>query len=185
MVILGIDPGLNVTGYGAVRVSGEHVQAMAVGTIQPNGRAPLPARLHELYEALSGVIARVRPSVMVLEAVYTHHQFVTTAAAMAHARGIICLLSAQHGVALVEYLPTRIKKALTGHGTASKEQVARSVGAWLDCEVSAWPSDATDAVALAAAHAHMAQRQAILAAGTRRVITVGRRRSRAVAEVGG
>ena len=183
MVILGIDPGLNITGYGAVSAHGDRLQVVAAGTIQPNDRATLPVRLQELYDALGGVITRAHPSVIVLEAVYTHHQFVTTAAAMAHARGVICLLSAQHNIALVEYLPTRIKKALTGHGTASKEQVARSVGTWLGCEVSAWPADATDALALAAAHAHMAQRQTVLAAGTGRVITVGRRRSRLVPEM--
>ena len=182
MIILGVDPGLNVTGYGAVNAHGDRLHVVAAGRIQPNARAPLPMRLLELYEALGGVIARVRPSVVVLESVYTHHQFVTTAAAMAHARGVICLLSAQHDVSFVEYLPTRIKKALTGHGTASKEQVARSVGTWLGCEVSAWPTDATDALALAAAHAHMAQRQTTLAAGTGRLITVGRRRSRLVLE---
>jgi crossover junction endodeoxyribonuclease RuvC len=185
VVILGVDPGLNSTGYGAVEVRGDRLHAVAAGTIQPNNRAPLSARLQELYKALGGVIARVRPMVMILEAIYTHHQFVTTAAAMAHARGVICLLSAQRGLPLIEYLPTRIKKSLTGHGAASKEQVARSVGAWLGCEVSAWPADATDALALAVAHAHMARRQTVLAAGTGRLITVGRRRSRLVPEVVG
>lgn len=183
MVILGVDPGLNSTGYGAVEVRGDRLHAVAAGTIQPNNRAPLPARLQELYEALGGVIVRVRPMVMVLEAVYTHHQFVTTAAAIAHARGVICLLGAQRGLPLIEYLPTRIKKSLTGHGAASKEQVARAVGGWLDCDVTAWPSDATDALALAIAHAHIARTDAVLQGRARQPRDTRRRRRLASAMV--
>ena len=162
MIILGIDPGLNATGYGAIEARAERVQALAVGTIRPSPKQPLAHRLRELYDALAGVMDRTHPAVTVLEAVYTHHQFLTTAAMMAHARGAICLLGAQRGLPVVEYLPTRIKKALTGHGTASKEQVARAVGARLDCDVTAWPSDATDALALAIAHAHIARTETTL-----------------------
>ena len=162
MVILGIDPGLNATGYGAVEAQGERMRAMAAGTIEPSSRGPMGRRLAELYEALDQIIRRTQPAVAVLEAVFTHHAFVTTAAMMAHARGAICLLSEQRGVPLVEYLPTRIKKSVTGHGRASKEQLARAVGSWLACDVEAWPSDATDALALAIAHARIARTDAVL-----------------------
>ena len=162
MIILGIDPGLNATGYGAIEAQSERMQAVAAGTIRPSPRGSMGRRLTELYDALDRIIRRTQPAVAVLEAVFTHHAFLTTAAMMAHARGAICLLSEQRGVSLVEYLPTRVKKALTGYGQASKEQMARAVGSWLACDVDAWPSDATDALALAIAHAQIARADAVL-----------------------
>ena len=157
MLILGIDPGLNATGYGIVAGGPEGLRAVAAGVIRPPHRQPLSRRLHQLYEALSRVIDANPPEVLVLESVFVHHQFLTTAALMAHARGVVCLLAAQRGLSLIEYLPTRIKKALTGHGQASKEQVAGAVGMWLGFDAGAWPSDTTDALGIAIAHAHIAQ----------------------------
>lgn len=156
MTILGIDPGLNATGYGVIAASSDRLRLVAAGRVAPSSRRTLAQRLHQLYEGLHQVITAHQPRLVVLESLYTHHQYLTTAAMMAHARGIACLLSAQYGLPLIEYLPTRIKKALTGYGTASKEQVSRAVGMWLQVDASAWSLDATDALALAIAHAHIA-----------------------------
>ena len=155
MVILGIDPGLNATGYGVISVQAGQLQVVDAGAIRPSPRQPLGARLSRLYEALGKIMTAHQPSVAVLEALYTHHEYLTTASLMAHARGAVCLALAHHQVPQVDYLPTRIKKALTGNGSASKEQVARMVGTWLGRDASAWSMDTTDALALAIAHAHI------------------------------
>lgn len=155
MVILGIDPGLNVTGYGVIATFDHQLRVVVAGDIRPPHGKPLPERLAYLHRALDAVVTSQRPDVAVVEMVFTHQRYVGTAALMAHARGICCLVAEEHQVPLVEYPPARMKQALTGRGAASKEQVARMVTQWLDCRKGPWSLDATDALALAIAHAHM------------------------------
>jgi crossover junction endodeoxyribonuclease RuvC len=155
MRILGVDPGLSVMGYGVIAVSPDGLQFVAAGTIRPPHRQSMAQRLHELYNGLKQVITTHQPACMALESLYTHHQYLTTAALMAHARGVACLLSAQYRLLLIVYSPTRVKKALTDYGTASKEQVSRAVGMWLKIDTRTWASDVTDALALAIAHAQI------------------------------
>ncbi len=155
MVILGIDPGLNVTGYGAIIASGRQLQFLTAGDIRPPHQESLPKRLAFLYDALSALVSQQQPETIVLEMVFTHSRYVSTAAKMAHARGVACLVAQQHGVVLVEHPPARIKKALTGRGAASKDQVARMVAQWIGVHDPNWSFDASDALALAIAHAHM------------------------------
>jgi len=157
MRIMGIDPGLNATGYGVIIAEPGGVQLVGAGVIRPPIRQPFAKRLLTLYDALADVIETYHPRLTVLESLYTHHQYVTTATLMAHARGIVSLISAQHNLSLVEYSPTRVRKALTGNGSASKEQVARVVYTWLGVQESSWSSDATDALALAIAHAQISK----------------------------
>ena len=154
-MILGVDPGLNITGYGVISLQAERMELVAAGDIRPPKSRPLAERLQALHAALCDVIARYRPSVAVLEKIFVHHGHVTTAALMAHARGVVCLAVQERGIELAEYLPTHIKKSLTGRGQASKDQVARMVGQWVSVEAG-WSSDATDALALAIVHAHHA-----------------------------
>jgi len=156
--IIGIDPGLNVTGYGVIATVDHQLRLVVAGDIRPPHGKPLPERLAYLHRTLNAVVTSQRPDVAVLEMVFTHQRYVGTAALMAHARGICCLVAEEHQVPLVEYPPARMKQALTGRGAASKEQVARMVMQWLDCRKGPWSLDATDALALAIAHAHM-QRQ--------------------------
>ena len=157
MMILGIDPGLHATGYGVITAEPDCLRLVAAGAVRPSARRPLAQRLQQLYDGLQQVMGAHRPQVVAIESLYTHQQYLTTAALMAHARGVACLLAAQHGLPLIEYLPTRIKKALTGYGAASKDQVARAVGMWLTVNPSSWASDVTDALALAIAHAHISR----------------------------
>ena len=143
MVILGIDPGLSATGYGFIE--------------------SLAQRLAFIHAALGDLMTRYHPDAVVLEKIFTHHQHVTTAAMMGHARGVACLAAQEHGLSVEEHLPTHVKKSLTGHGAASKEQVARMVGQWLGHADPAWSRDATDALALAIVHAHGQRHQRNLA----------------------
>ena len=158
MIILGVDPGLNATGYGIIEMDGKHPRVLSAGAICPPRRQALARRLEFLHHELTTLIARYRPVIMVLEMLFTHHTYVNTAALMAHARGVACLAAQEHGLALAEYPPARIKKALTGNGNASKAQVARMVGQWLKADDPSLSADATDALALALAHTQMEAR---------------------------
>lgn len=157
MRILGIDPGLNATGYGVIAADAAGLQLLAAGVLRPSPRDPLSKRLRHLYRGLDRVIETHKPELTVLESLFVHYQHLTTAALMAHARGVACLVNAEHELTVIEYLPTRIKKAITGHGMASKDQMAKAVGLWLGVETGRWPSDTTDAIALAVAHAHISR----------------------------
>ena len=155
MVILGIDPGLNATGFGAISAIGRQLQLKSAGDIRPPRSHPLPERLEFLHHALTELMAREHPHTVVLEMVFTHERYVSTAALMGHARGVACLVAQQQQIPLVEYPTARVKKALTGRGAASKDQVAQMVARWLGSHDPSWSFDATDALALAIAHAHM------------------------------
>lgn len=165
MVVIGIDPGLNATGYGIMNVETAQWRVLAAGDICPPRRQPLSARLAFLYQHLCQLMSAFRPTTMVLESVFTHQRYVTTAATMAHARGVICLAAQEQGLSLAEYSPARVKKALTGNGNASKTQVARMVSQWLGGGNPAWSADATDALALVIAHLHMETQRQRLPAG--------------------
>lgn len=168
MLILGIDPGLNATGYGIIETGADRLRAVIAGDIRPPAKQPLTERLGVIHRELSALISRHRPAVAVLEKIFTHHSYVTTATLMGHARGAACLAVQEHGLTLAEYPPTQIKKSLTGSGAASKEQVARMVGQWLASRDGSWSADATDALALAIAHAHYETQRQRLPEGLRK-----------------
>ncbi len=115
-----------------------------------------------IHERICALIHRHQPSVLVLEKIFTHHHYLTTAAKMGHARGAACLAAQQYRIPVAEYAPTDVKKSLTGSGRASKEQVARMVSQWIHTTDPAWSMDATDALALAIAHAHVEHRRQTL-----------------------
>ena len=165
MVILGIDPGLNATGFGVLEASPAQLRVIAGGDIRPPRTQPLAARLECIHTALSRLIRHHHPDVVVLEKLFTHHHHVTTVALIAHARGVACLAAQEHGLPLAEYPATQVKKSLTGSGAASKEQVSHMVGQWLDYADPSWTVDATDALALAIVHAHSEAHRQHLPAG--------------------
>jgi len=166
MIILGIDPGLNKTGYGVIEVQESNMHVIEAGHIRLPGRKSVVLRLENLYKTLSKIITRHKPQTVVLETVFTHQRYVSTASLMAHARGVVCLAVQENRLPLFEYPPARVKKALTGKGAASKDQVARMVSQWLGAKNEAsWSSDATDALALAIAHAHMENQRQLLPTG--------------------
>ena len=185
MIILGIDPGLNVTGYGVINAINRALQLITAGDIRPNRTKSLPQRLEELHDALRLLIARRHPETIVLEMVFSHQDYVNTAARMAHARGVACLAAQQAGVPLVEYPTARVKKALTGRGAAEKEQVAQMVSRWIGSRDPAWSLDATDALALAIAHAHLGGKSLLMGTahrGDHPVIEQARRNTPATAK---
>ena len=165
MVILGIDPGLHATGYGVVEVSSTTLRVITAGDIRPSRVQRLEERLACIHGSLEALVDQYHPDTIVLEQIFTHHHHVTTAALMAHARGVACLIAQEHGVSLAEYPATQVKKSLTGTGSASKDQVAHMVGQWLRYSDVSWSADATDALALAIVHAHVMMQRRNLPVG--------------------
>lgn len=150
MRILGIDPGLNRTGYGVIEAAGDgKMTLLEAGVIRTSTEDGISKRLTAIYNSLSDVIEELDPSVMVLEKIYSHYKHPTTAILMGHARGVICLAAGAADIKLVNYAPTRIKKAVTGNGRAGKHQVQNMVQSVLRLNTAPEPFDITDALAMA------------------------------------
>ncbi len=153
MRILGIDPGLNTTGYGVIHVSGRDVTLIEGGVIRSGPASePLEARLSSVYDGILEVIGQFEPEVMALEQLYSHYERPTTAILMGHARGVICLAASKGGVPVFSYAATQIKSQLTGNGRASKEQMQRAIQARLKLKDIPSPHDVADALAVAMCH---------------------------------
>ena len=157
VTVLGIDPGLRITGYSVVRAAGPSLSLCEAGVIRTDANGPLEERLFTLYRGVKGVIEEVRPDVMVVEQLHSHYRHPLTAVKMAHARGVICCAAAEHGVPVESYAPTRVKKAVTGNGHASKEQVQRMVQSAFGLRSVPKPPDVADALALSLCHINVLQ----------------------------
>jgi crossover junction endodeoxyribonuclease RuvC len=160
--ILGIDPGLERTGYALVECGGNGPIVPEAGVIRGR-RKELTARLALLHRAVVELLAEYRPSVMVVEQLYAHYAHPRTAIQMAHARGVILLAAAQAGVSTVSYNATTIKKTIAGSGRASKESVQRTIQRELRLTASPDPPDVADALAAALCHYYVHRDQAALA----------------------
>jgi len=155
MLILGIDPGLRITGYGAVRFAGRSVALVEAGVIRTPDQGGLASRLHELAGGLRQVIAALGPDAVVVESLYSHYKHPRTSILMGHARGLALLAAAELGVPVFEYPATRIKKSLTGNGRAAKDQMQRTIASTLGLARPPEPPDVADALAAALCHANV------------------------------
>lgn len=158
MRILGVDPGLKATGYGVIEIgqtANRSVCLLETGTIEPRASDSLPEKLSKIYKNLNAIIVEHSPEVMILEKLYAHYKHPTTACILGHARGVICLVCAQQGIHLVEQSVKRIRKALVGNGSASKEQTKAVVAHILKFNPEKITLDASDALALALGYAHL------------------------------
>ena len=151
MIVLGIDPGTAQTGYGVVRGDGPaRMQLIECGVIRTRARDPLPARLQEIHAGVTELIERHRPDLLAVEDV-VYAKNVRTSVVLGHARGVILLAGAQHGIQVHEFPPAEIKKAVAGTGGATKEQVQFMLTRLLRLKSVPTPSDAADGVAAALA----------------------------------
>lgn len=155
MRILGIDPGLNATGYGVVELQGSELRHVASGTISIPTARPLPTRLNLLFEALREVCDRYHPDEVAVENTFLAKN-VAVALKLGQAKGIALLVAEQAKLPVQEYTPTEIKTAVTGYGAAAKEQVQYMIGKLLRLDVEASTHHATDALAAAVCHIHSA-----------------------------
>ncbi len=155
MRILGIDPGLRLTGFGVVEVRQGAIEPALIeaGVIKLDGKLPVADRLVQLAEDLEGVIGSSGAHQLAVEEVYAHYAHPKTAIIMAHARGVILLCARQRGLAIEQLASTEVKKALTGNGHASKEQMQRAVQAQFRLPEPPSPPDVADAIAIAVCHA--------------------------------
>lgn len=150
MIILGVDPGLLITGYGVIEAkNARSVKLKEAGVIRTKTKDNIAARLGNIYENLHDLIGEYKPEVFVLEKLYSHYKHPVTSILMGHARGVACLAAGLSGVKLVNYPTTRIKKAITGSGHASKAQIQGMVGELLGLKKKPEPSDVSDALACA------------------------------------
>ena len=147
--VLGIDPGLNTTGYGVLEVAAGGPRLCEAGIIRGRTRNSLTARLLEIHSGLTDVIAAFQPTAMSLEQLYSHYQRPQTSILMGHARGVICLAAAQANVPVTSYSATQVKKTLTGAGRAPKIQIQQAIQRELRLAQLPEPADVADALAIA------------------------------------
>ena len=155
MRIMGIDPGLQITGYGIVDSTGDGIKLVEAGCIRTNAKQKMEMRLKTIFDELSDAISEFQPDVVCVENLYSHFSHPKTAIIMAHARGIMYLAAQQKNIDLVEYSATQIKQSLTGYGRASKLQIQRMVQKALRLAVPPNPVDVTDALAVALCHTNV------------------------------
>ncbi|MEY4609377.1 MAG: hypothetical protein RL625_1594 [Gemmatimonadota bacterium] len=147
MLILGIDPGTAVTGFGVVRTE-PRPTLVECGVIRTKAETPLPERLREISEGVRELLARHRPDAMAVEAVF-YARNVRTTIVLGHTRGVILLAGAEAGIPIHEYPPAEIKKAVAGTGAATKTQIQFMLTKLLRLTRAPEPNDAADGVAAA------------------------------------
>ncbi len=157
-VILGIDPGLGITGYGVLSTVGGVLKIVEAGVIRPrNDAAPLEQRLAEIHSGVREVIASLKPAAMAIEQLYSHVAHPRTSILMGHARGVICLAAAEEGVPVLHYSATQIKRILTGNGRAPKVQMQQAIAHELRLAAPPEPPDVADALAVALCHYYLSK----------------------------
>ncbi|QIL01904.1 crossover junction endodeoxyribonuclease RuvC [Sphingomonas sinipercae] len=152
MVILGLDPGLGTTGWGVIEAEGNRLRHIANGQLTTSAASPLPERLADLAAQVEAVLAEHRPAAAAVEEVFVNKNPQSTLK-LSHARGVALMIAARAGIAVGEYAPTLVKKAVVGTGGAEKAQVHAMIQRLLPgCKIAG--PDAADALAVAITHAH-------------------------------
>ncbi len=161
--ILGIDPGLNITGYGVLEIAGGGIRLCEAGVVRGQTKGSVTARLNEIHAGVADVIASLQPTSMAIEQLYSHYKHPRTAILMGHARGVICLAAAQANIEVVHYSATQIKRILTGDGRAPKRQMQQAIRHELSLAQTPDPPDVADALAVALCHYYLHVRRTRLA----------------------
>lgn len=152
MRVVGIDPGLRITGYAAVDLvpGAPEPRLVEAGVVRLDARSPVPVRLRALHEELGALLDELRPARLAVEQVFAHAAHVRTAIVMGHGRGVVLLAAALRDLPVDELAPAEVKKAVTGKGQASKQQVQRAVMHQFSLRALPEPPDVADAIAIAA-----------------------------------
>ena len=158
--VLGIDPGLNITGYAVIERAGGKLKLVEAGVVRGKSRGNLSARLKEVFEGVSDVIASLKPNALAIEELYSHYERPKTAILMGHARGVICLAAEQAGLSIRSYAATQIKLLLTGNGRAPKSQMQRAICHEFGLAAPPEPPDVADAMAIALCHHYLSNKTA-------------------------
>lgn len=157
MRILGIDPGLRVTGYGVLEVDERSrefdLKLLEAGIIKTPAKGGIAARLEKIHRGLLEVAEELKPDFLVIEKLYAHYKHPATAILMGHARGVVCLVAGIQNIPLVSVASTHVKKSVTGRGHAGKTQIQRMVQHSLGLKTMPEPPDVADALAIAISYA--------------------------------
>lgn len=148
MIVLGIDPGIETCGYGVIRGTGNKVEALSYGVVTTTADQPPGERLRLLHQRLLEILEESRPERVSVERLYFSRN-VGSAIAVGQARGVALLAAAQKGLAISEYTPPEVKQAVSGYGSAGKDQVLRMVRTILGLGAVKMRDDAADALAIA------------------------------------
>ncbi len=161
MLVLGIDPGTAITGWGVVGKEGSELTLVDYGTVRTSQDSPMPQRLQTIYGELGQVISSHQPAAVAVEQLFFSKN-VRTAMVVGQARGVVLLAVADAGVPLHEYTPLEVKQSVVGYGKATKEQVQKLVQMLLDLDFIPQPDDAADAIAVAICHLHSERLERLL-----------------------
>ncbi|MBO5649137.1 MAG: crossover junction endodeoxyribonuclease RuvC [Clostridia bacterium] len=155
MIILGIDPGIAIVGWGVIEFNQNRFRTVAYGAITTEAGQDVELRLNAVYEELCEIIEYYHPDEMAVEELFFTNN-VTTGIPVAEARGVILLAGIRHGLRIAEYTPMQVKAAISGYGKAEKSQVMTMVTQILRLKSTPKPDDTADALAIAVCHAHSA-----------------------------
>lgn len=149
--ILGIDPGLQLTGYGCVDLADGDTEPRLVeaGVLRLKPRTPMAFRLTQLHDDLCALLDELKPQYMAVEKLYSHYKHARTSILMGHARGVVLLAGQMRGIEIGELAATEVKKAITGNGHATKRQMQLAVMSQCSLHEVPEPPDVADAIAIA------------------------------------
>jgi len=148
--VLGIDPGLNITGYGAIAICGSNdPEVIEAGTFRMDPKASLGRRVSQIYADLTELIDEIKPDIIAVEQLYSHYKHPRTSILMGHARGVILLAAEQSGISVHSLAATKVKKSLTGNGMATKRQMQLAIQSVCRLAEIPEPPDVADALAIA------------------------------------
>ena len=153
MIILGIDPGYAIVGYGVIEYKNNHFSVIDYGAILTDAGTPFNIRLEKIYDELSDIIIRHKPEAMAIEKLFYNNN-AKTVIDVSQARGVIMLAAQKNGVPAYEYTPLQVKQSVVGYGRAEKKQVQEMTRRILALEKVPKPDDTADALAMAICHAH-------------------------------
>ncbi len=153
MIILGIDPGYAIVGYGVIEYKNNHFKVLDFGAVTTDAHTDFNDRLLHIYAQLSAIIERYSPDAMAIEKLFFNTN-AKTAIDVAQARGVILLTARQRNVRIFEYTPLQVKQSVVGYGRAEKKQVQEMTRLLLNLEKVPKPDDTADALAMAICHAH-------------------------------
>ncbi|MBE6582072.1 MAG: crossover junction endodeoxyribonuclease RuvC [Ruminococcaceae bacterium] len=153
MIILGIDPGLAIVGYGVIDCTKGVFTTIAYGAITTPAHTKVEDRLSQIYDGMTALIEKYRPAEMAIEELFFTNN-ITTGISVAEARGVALLAAKKKGVTIYEYTPLQVKQSVVGYGKAEKKQVQMMVQTILKLEKMPKLDDTADALAIAICHAH-------------------------------
>ncbi|HZK38774.1 MAG TPA: crossover junction endodeoxyribonuclease RuvC [Clostridia bacterium] len=153
MIILGIDPGYAIVGYGIVQYKSNHFRVLEYGAVKTATSLPFNKRLEIIYDGISEIISTHKPVSMAIEKIF-YNSNAKTVIDVSQARGVLMLAAQKQALSIAEYTPLQVKQGVVGYGRAEKKQVQEMTRLLLNLEKIPRPDDAADALALAICHAH-------------------------------